>query len=266
MESGKILACLMSLCVCLGCNQTGKLPTDIPKEDHTAKKLLQGIWLNEEDENVALRVERDTIYYPDSVSRPVYFQIIADSLVLYGSQVVKYPVIKQSEHVFQFENQYGEVVRLVKSEDANDSLVFVGHRQVAVLNQNKLIRRDTVIVYDNVRYHSYVQVNPTTYKVFKPSYNEDGVAVDNVYYDNIVNVNLYRGAEKVYSSDFRKADFHDYVQQEYLSQSILSDIDYDRIDAEGAHYYAEICIPDSPTSYRVEIVISLNGNKTMRKL
>ncbi len=56
------------------------------------------------------------------------------------------------------------------------------------LNQNTLIKRDTVVVRGDEKYHLYVQVNPTSYKVYKSSYNDDGVEVDNVYYDNIVNL------------------------------------------------------------------------------
>lgn len=42
------------------------------EEDLAAKKMLQGIWLNDDDEDdVAFRAKGDTIYYPDSTSQPV---------------------------------------------------------------------------------------------------------------------------------------------------------------------------------------------------
>lgn len=58
-------------------------------------------------------------------------------------------------------------------------------------------------------------MNPTTYKVYKSSYNDDGVQVDNVYYDNIVNIHVYHGANRVFSRDFHKKDFLKVVPAEF---------------------------------------------------
>ncbi|EJP28246.1 hypothetical protein HMPREF1146_0192 [Prevotella sp. MSX73] len=123
---------------------------------------------------------------------------------------------------------------------------------------------DTVVTLGGEKYHSYTQVNPTTYKVVKSSYNDDGVAVDNVYHDNIVHVSVFNGARKVYSGDFRKQAFVRLVPADYLSQSVLSDITFTRIDASGLHYAATLCIPDSPSSFVVELLISPAGRLTMR--
>lgn len=50
--------------------------------------MLQGIWLNDDDEDdVAFRVKGDTIYYPDSTSQPVYFYIAGDTLVMKGANI-----------------------------------------------------------------------------------------------------------------------------------------------------------------------------------
>lgn len=232
-------------------------------EDTTAKQLLQGIWLNMDDEDVAFRVEGDTIYYPDSISQPVYFQIVNDTIVLHGAQLTKYPIERQSANFLQFRNQGDEVVKLTKSENSEDRLAFTTRRSV-ILNQRQLIKRDTVVTFSNQRYHGYEQVNPTTYKVIKSTVNEDGFAVDNIYYDNIVNLTIYRGADRLYSSDFRKTDFAAFVPEGYLSQSILSDISFQKIDAEGLHYEAAVCIPDSPLSYIVSLTIGFDGQKKMR--
>ena len=144
-------------------------------EDTEAKKMLQGIWLDEVEEDPSFRVAGDTIYYPDSISMPVYFKIVDDTLILEGSQTIKYPIVKQDEHLFQFVNGSGEVVKLVKSESIDDQAAFDTEPPIA-LNQRQTIKRDTVINVGQQRYHCYVQVNPTTYKVYKTSYNDDGVA------------------------------------------------------------------------------------------
>ena len=121
-----------------------------PKENAEAKKLLQGIWLNDDAGDVVFKVKGDTVYYPDTTSLPVYFKIVGDTFVLYGASVVKYPIQKQSHHLFVFANQNGEQVRLVKSEDPSDDYSFEG-KKAQPLNQNRLIKRDTVITHGTER-------------------------------------------------------------------------------------------------------------------
>lgn len=233
------------------------------QEDKAAKKMLQGIWLNDDDEDdVAFRVKGDTIYYPDSTSQPVYFYIAGDTLVMKGANVAKYPIIKQAAHIFQFKNQTGDLVKLVKTSDKSYLQQFV-HEHPVALNQNTLIKRDTVVVDGDEKLHLYVQVNPTSYKVYKSSYNDDGVEVDNVYYDNIINVNVFHGSNKVFSRDFHKKDFHKQVPASFLGQAIFSDMIFNKVDKDGVHYMAVLAMPDSSISYQVEVIISLNGKLRM---
>lgn len=228
-------------------------------EDLTAKKMLQGVWLDEDEEDPAFRVIGDTIFYPDSTSQPVYFQIVKDTLILHGSNMVKYQILKQAPHFFMFKNQNGDVVKLAKTFDRS-YLTFFGAKRPAALNQNKLIKRDSVVVYGKDRYHWYIQVNPTTYKVIKPTYNDDGVEVDNAYFDNIIHLGLFRGATQIYSHDVRKDDFDKQVPSQALKQSILSDIVYVGASTDGFHFNASVCIPDSPTSYQILIIVGFNGS------
>ena len=235
------------------------------QEDVAAKKMLQGVWIDNDDEDdVAFRVKGDTIYYPDSTSQPVYFCIIGDTLVMKGANTAKYPIVKQAVHIFQFKVANGDVVKLVKTSDPMYLEQFQ-HAQPVTLNQNTLVKRDTIVNAGEEKLHLYVQVNPTTYKVFKSSYNDDGVEVDNVYNDNIVNVNIYHGSRKVFGRDFRKKDFKDQVPHEFLKQSILSDIVFKKVDADGVHYRVVLAMPDSSMSYQVEIIISLEGKMTIKR-
>ena len=83
---------------------------------------------------------------------------------------------------------------------------------------------------------------------------------NNVYYDNIVNVNIFHGASKVFSRDFRKADFKKKVPASFLTQAILSDMIFDRIDKDGIHYLAILAQPDSSLSYQVKVIVSFDGH------
>jgi hypothetical protein len=105
---------------------------------------------------------------------------------------------------------------------------------------------------------------PHDYKVVKTSYNDDGVEVDNVYHDNIVNLNVYHGAKKLFSGDFRKQQFVSLVPKDFLSQSILSDLIFKTIDPDGIHYIASLMIPDSMSSFQVEIIVSYTGKLQMK--
>ena len=259
---------LLLACFLLGvaaCGQKSEKKQPEIKEDTAAKKLLQGIWLDGDDEDdVAFRVKGDTIYYPDSTSRPVYFYIVGDTLVMKGANTSKYPIVNQAAHIFQFKVQNGDIVKLVKTDDQSYLQQF-SHEQPVTLNQNTLVKRDTVVNAGNEKLHLYVQVNPTTFKVYKSSYNDDGVEVDNVYHDNIVNVNIYQGSRKIFGRDFRKEDFKGQVPHELLKQSILSDIVFRKVDADGVHYKVVLAMPDSSMSYQVEIIISLEGKMTIKK-
>ena len=132
-------------------------------------------------------------------------------------------------------------------------------KTVLTINQNKIVKRDTVFYNNGDKYHCYIQVNPTTYKVAKSSCNEDGVQVDNVYYDNIVNLNVYKGAGKVYSSDMRKEIFKNEVPNQFLRQAVFSDMTFDKADNEGMHFFAVLAIPETSISYYVENVVTYNG-------
>ncbi len=252
--------CLAAVFVACG-GQKKDMPA-APSEDKQAKALLQGVWVNEDEEDVAFMAKGDSIFYPDSVSQPVRFMIVGDTLVMQGATTAKYPVVKQAAHLFVFKNQNGETVRLTKSDNPGDKELFMIDRP-KVLNQNQVVKRDTVIVYGEDRYHSYVQVNPTTYKVVKAVYNDEGVEVGNVYYDNIVHVSLFKGSRQLYSHDFRKQEFACLVPDQYLRQAVLSDIVYDHATPKGFTYCAQLLIPDGSSSYMVMVTLSFEGKMTM---
>lgn len=254
-----IFAVFLSL---FGCeNKEGKKAVE---EDLVAKKELQGIWINEDGEDVAFRIKGDSVYFPDTTSAPMYFRVEADSFVLLGVNTVKYKILKRAPHLFEFINQSGEDVKLVKTDDESYLNVFEQKPKMTEVNQQRLLKRDTVLHYNGEKYHCYVQVNPTTYKVIKATFNDDGVEVDNVYYDNIIHFSVFNGDRKIFSSNLTKQDFAGYVPAQFLKQAVFSDMTYSGIDKDGVHYFAILAIPDSYSSYMVEFIVSYNGKVTKR--
>lgn len=230
-------------------------------ESLQAKRLLQGIWLDDEGDDVAFYVKGDSVYFPDSTSAPSYFSIVRDTFVVVGGNTVKYHILKQTPNVFVFVNSNGEKIKLYKTGDRSYLDLFKS-KTVMHVNQNHTIKRDSVIFVNDKKYHCYTQINPTTYKVIKSSYNNDGVEVGNVYYDNIINFTVYNGANKVFSRDIRKNFFSDKVPAVFLKQAVFSDFSVEKADVEGIRCYAVLAIPETSISYIVETVVGFNGTIT----
>ena len=229
-------------------------------DNNNAKALMQGVWFNEESGNVVFQIKGDSVFYPDSTSSPSAFFVLGDTLLFRGSKDVRYIIVKQTSHLLQFQNMSGDLVKLIKSDDTNDEDFFTQKKPVVVLNQNTLIKRDTVVFHDNSRYHLYIQVNPTSYKVVKSSLNADGVAVDNFYHDNIIHLSVFQGSAKVFSRDFNKRNFAAYIDKTLLPQCILSDVEYRGVSEKGLLFEAMLAIPDTPSSYVVDLLVDFGGH------
>ena len=254
-------ATLIMLCVACGSKGRSDATSISMKEDREAKALLQGVWQDDETEDVSFWAKGDTIYYPDSTSQPTYFAIVDGQLVLMSTDA-HYHIEKQTSHVFWFKNQSGDIVRLVKShEPLPDEFARGGHERV--MTYTEVVKQDSVVVYDNNRYHWYVAINPTKYKVHISAFNNEGLEVDNVYYDNIMHVSLFRGATKFFSRDFRKQDYAGKVPEQFLSQSVLANMEYAGADSRGFRFISTICIPDGASCYKAENIISFDGKLTM---
>lgn len=233
-----------------------------PEEDLEAKQKLQGIWIDMETETVAFYAKGDTILYPDTAVVPVHFYIMKDTLYLGNETPKAYPIDLMGEHVFKFHSATGEIVTLERSSDPNDTVCFT-HRQVVPLTYNEVVKKDTVVYYGAERYHCYVYVNPSRIKVYKTSYTDEGIAVDNVYYDNVIHVAVYQGKTCLYSKDYNRKSFTGLVPDGFLEQAILSNMTYDRVDERGFHFNATVCIPDDASCYMVRICVSRKGEDGM---
>lgn len=246
------------LTVALGSCGTPQQKTSAREENREAKSLLQGIWLDDNTEAAVLKVDGDTIYYADAATAPVAFKVMDDSLVTYGAQTNAYKIEKQGEYIFWVHSAVGDVIRLHKADDDSDSLTFIHNQEVPIYNE--VIKKDSVVTYDNVRYRGYVYINPSKIKVMRPGVSEEGLGVDNVYYDNIIHICVYEGKKSLYAKDINKQMFKGTVPEDFLQWAILSDMDFCGVDAKGYHYQATICIPDGASCYMVNITAGKDGS------
>ena len=79
------------------CNGGKTGDTTERKEDLQAKKLLQGIWVDSDDDNVVFKIKGDTIYYPDSLSQPIKFAVYGDTLEMQSAANSKYAIINYTK-------------------------------------------------------------------------------------------------------------------------------------------------------------------------
>jgi hypothetical protein len=253
----------LALAFCSCGNRSANVPVAEREEDRDAKTMLQGFWVDDETEELAVHVKGDTIFYSDSTSMPAYFRIVGDSLVLASGAT--YNIDRLSENLFWFHNQNGDLVKYRRSSNPEEDSTFV-HDTPRIMTYTHQVKTDSVVSYGGDRYHWYIAINPTKYKVIKHSYSDDGVEVDNVYYDNIMHISVYKGAQKLYSSDFRKSQYSKYVPADFLEQAVLGNMEFSNIDAEGLHFNATLCIPDDASCYLVETLISYKGELKMKTI
>jgi hypothetical protein len=186
----KFLTISMLMVVLVACNQNNS--SSLP-DDKAAKEMPQGVWVDEESGDVSFRVSGDTLYFADATSMPTYFRIYKDSLYLASG--TSYSIVKHTEHLFWFNNQNGDLLKLQKSDDADDADIEA--TAPSVLTYTHQVKIDSVAAYNGNRYHWYIAINPTKYKVTKRTFNEDGLEVENVYYDNIMHISVFQGARQI---------------------------------------------------------------------
>ena len=252
---------LIVMVMTAGC--TGNKTASDKEEDLEAKKNMQGTWINDLEDNIVFSVKNDTIYFNDSLSKPAYFHIHKDTLYLDYHKVIKYPIKKLTASSLIFINDAGDEVELIKSNTAaTDIKPSTGVEQTS-LNQGVVVKDDSVMTFDGKRIHAYKKVNPTTHKVYQQTKNNEGLNIESIYFDNIVYIAVYDGGRKVFGHNIAKGDFKGLVPDSYLEQAILSDIEINSFDDKGVHFEAILSVPNSSTNYKIKILITLQGKKTL---
>lgn len=224
---------------------------------------MQGIWIDDESDIPLLFIKGDTIYYANSQSTPVYFKIIKDTLYTFGNELARYQIDKQTEYSFSFHSLADNIVKLHKSEDPNDSLAFSGKPVEIIPTYTEVTQKDSVVFYNGIRYRAYVYINPSKIKVIKTTYSEEGISMDNIYYDNIMHICIYEGRKCLFSSDITKQMLENVISTDFLQQSILSEMNFKNVDRKGFHYQATVCIPESSVCNIADLSVSFDGKLTI---
>ena len=253
----KVLICILLMSSCAGQPQKKE---KIEKEDLRAKEWLQGTWMDDMTETPLFTAKGDTIYYNDESAAPVAFKIIKDTLKTYGHKIASYHIKKQGESFIWIQSIMGDILQLSKTEQTLDSHWPL--QQTSEEKTEKVIQKDQVVHYNNKRYRGYVYINPTNIKVHQPEITEEGLEIENVYFDHIIHICVYEGKNKLFGRDMKKQDFKPLIPEGYYQRAILSDMNFTGVNAKGYQYQATLCIPNSASCYLINISIATNGDIT----
>lgn len=253
----KVLICISLMSSCSGQPQKKE---EMEKEDLIAKEWLQGTWIDDMTETPLFTAKGDTIYYIDEPAAPVAFKIIEDTLKTYGRKVSNYHIKKQGKSFIWIQSFMGDILQLSKAENSQDSLWIP--RQTPKEKTDNVISKDNVVHYNNQRFRGYVYINPTNIKVHQPEITEEGLEIENIYYDNIIHICVYEGKNKLFGRDMKKQDFESLIPAEYYQRAILSDMEFGGVNAKGYQYQATLCIPNSASCYLINISITKDGDIT----
>lgn len=261
-HNSTITSLLLLLAITVSCGQK-QGSAEQQKESTTAKSLLQGVWSDEESEMLVFKMKGDSVYYPDSTSMPAYFKVIGDTLYIGSS--ARYHIEKHTEHLLWFTSNDGELVKLVKNNEDDDDAAF-SKNKTKILSLTDVLKKDTVVSYEGERYHIYIAVNPTKYKVMRQTVNEDGLEVENIYYDNIIHLSIFKGSQQLFSRDFRKQLYEQRLPAQFYGQAVLNNMEYEKIDDKGFHINVSLCSPGDAICYLLEHVITFDGKVSTQVL
>lgn len=224
--------------------------------DLEAVRMLQGVWLDDNTEIPILKIKGDSMYLASQVNVPFKFGISGDTLISYGAGKTAYRIQKLGEHVLQFYTSTGDLMSLHKAE--SDTISF-GYEVEKPELETQVLQKDSVFMFQGKRYRGYAYINPSTKKVIRPGITDEGLQVDNVYYDNIIHICVYQGTQRLYAKDITKEMFAGTVPENFLQGAILSDMDFMGVDAQGYRYRATVCVPDGSSCYYIDLQIDKEG-------
>ena len=141
----KSIASFIFVLLFFSCKGGGTKDSSAMQEDTLAKSQLQGIWVDDDSDMPLMKIKGDTIYYSDPQNSPVYFKVQNDTLHTYGNEVTHYHIDKLGQYVFWLHSLSDEVVKLHRSEDADDSLAFSAGGVEVIPTYRERVERDSVV-------------------------------------------------------------------------------------------------------------------------
>ena len=252
----KIYLTVLCGLLCAACAQQPEEKGHEAVVDTLAIRELQGLWLDDVSEQPLFRIKGDSIYYASQVNVPMPFTVVNDTLMVIRVDTLRYPIKSRGQYFLRYRSLTGDEVSVRKAE--SDTLSF-GTRISGPETADEVLEKDSVIMYKGERFRGYAYINPTRKKVVRLGLSEEGLPVENVYFDNIIHICIYQGRECLFSRDIKKEMFGSVVPADFLKSAILSDMDFMAVNEEGYWYLATICEPEGASCYNVRLNVTRDG-------
>lgn len=261
LSTGKIGFLLLPV-VLAGCGQqAAREQQEMQEADRQSHAYLQGVWVDNTTEVPVFRIEGDTVYYPDALRAASYFEVKGDTFTTYGGQVTAYYMERLSDGYLTLRSSGGDLISLYKSDnDSYDSLAFTPSDADIEPKEPQVIEKDSVVMFEGTRFRGYVYINPSQIKVIRSGISQEGMSVDNIYYDNIIHICVYKGKQRLFSKDISKPMFSSVIPENFLKVSILEDMDFMGVNEDGYKYRATVGDPEGTACYYVDLLVDNDGN------
>lgn len=146
----KLLFLILLITSWCSCSSSGKdgvqKSAELQLENVEAKRLLQGVWINDDSNVPLLFVKGDSLRFIGQSDDPIEFKIYKDSLYTYGYDVMTYKIDRQSEYDFWFHSLSDRIVKLYRSENLEDSLYFKEDSQREPMPiYTEVVQKDSVV-------------------------------------------------------------------------------------------------------------------------
>lgn len=255
---------LLSCSLFIGCSSKRAQEKDLITESdkvNRAEELFQGVWFLHNTESPFLRVVGDSLRFYEHPEALMAFDIIKDTLYTYGNGTYKYKIDRQSEYSFGFRSLSNHAVKLYKSVDLADSIYFepidlgTSKETIQSNKDSSKQKNDSVIFHNSNRYHGYAFVNPSSFKVYKPMYSDEGVRIDQIYYDNIIYICVYQGTDKLFGKNIYKREFKSILEDSFYSSVILSSMHFVGVDDSFFSFRAKVEVPNSLMYDLIDVLI-----------
>ncbi len=77
--------------------------------------LIQGVWAENKEDNALFYIKGDSLYYVESIEKPLFCKLNQDTLVAYGDILTKYYIKKLTDDSLWFSTDYFDgVTKLYK--------------------------------------------------------------------------------------------------------------------------------------------------------
>jgi hypothetical protein len=112
-----------------------------------------------------------------------------------------------------------------------------------------------IITFNHTEYNSYITRTPNDSLPYVT--DKDGIT----YVDNAITLRIIQGNVPIFNHTFTKKSFASLVDDEFLRETTLEGMVYDKITPEGIKYAVSLCYPQTDLYMPISITIDTHGKK-----